>query len=405
MTTAQLKILWHSNAPWSIASPTGYGQQTALFTPMLSDYLSGELNISSFYGLDGAPLRWNNIPVLPGMPSEFGNMSLVPHARELWGEARGGMVVTLMDVWVLQSEVIRQLNTACWVPVDHEPVPPAVRDFFRSSDAVPIAMSRFGQEQLAEFNPLYVPHGVDTKVYSPKDREQVRERYGFKPDDFLVGIVAANKGRPSRKSFSESLQALGPFMQEHENVHLYLHTALDPSFSSGENLPVLMDELRIPSERVRIVDQYRNAFNPFPADAMAMIYSAMDVLLNPSWGEGFGITPLEAQACGVPAIVADNTAQREVVGAGWHVRNRPVWTAQNSWQGAPDVGDIREALEECYSMGDAQRASLKAAARQHALQYDAERVFERFMIPALEAAWSRIEARRPLTIAPKAVAA
>lgn len=398
-----MKVIWHSNAPWS---PTGYGQQTALFTPMLNEYLDGDLTISSFYGLDGAPLRWGGIPVLPGMPSEFGNMSLVPHARETFGgDPRDGLVITLMDVWVLQADVIRQLNTTCWVPVDHDPAPPAVRDFFRNSDAIPIAMSRFGQEQLAEFNPLYIPHGVDTEVYAPKDRAEVRERYGFAEDDFLVGIVAANKGRPSRKSFSESLQALAPFMKEHENVYLYLHTALEPTFAAGENLPGLMEALGIPQDRVRVVDQYRNAFNPFPADAMAMIYGAMDVLLNPSWGEGFGITPLEAQACGVPVIVGDNTAQREVAGAGWHVKDRPFWTGQNSWQGAPDVDDIREALEDCYSMGTPQRAALKAAARQHALRYDSKRVFQEYMVPALGFVEERLAARRPVTIAPKAVAA
>ena len=28
------KLLWHSNAPWS---PTGYGQQTSLFAPLLAE--------------------------------------------------------------------------------------------------------------------------------------------------------------------------------------------------------------------------------------------------------------------------------------------------------------------------------------------------------------------------------
>jgi glycosyltransferase involved in cell wall biosynthesis len=49
---------------------------------------------------------------------------------------------------------------------------------------------------------------------------------------------------------------------------------------------------------------------------MAKIYSAMDVLLNPAMGEGFGITVLEAQACGTPAIVTDFSAMTEVCGGG-----------------------------------------------------------------------------------------
>lgn len=38
------KLLWHSNAPWS---PTGYGQQTGLFLPLLQEHY--DLAVSSFY--------------------------------------------------------------------------------------------------------------------------------------------------------------------------------------------------------------------------------------------------------------------------------------------------------------------------------------------------------------------
>jgi glycosyltransferase involved in cell wall biosynthesis len=88
----------------------------------------------------------------------------------------------------------------------------------------------------------------------------------------------------------------------------------------------------------------------------------MDVLLNPAMGEGFGITVLEAQACGVPAIVTDFTAMREVCGAGWHVKHQPYWTGLGSWQAIPDVDDIVSALEECYDRSS-RRASQDGAGR------------------------------------------
>lgn len=37
-------MLIHSNSPWA---PTGYGQQTALFAPMLAEHY--RLGISAFY--------------------------------------------------------------------------------------------------------------------------------------------------------------------------------------------------------------------------------------------------------------------------------------------------------------------------------------------------------------------
>ena len=45
---------------------------------------------------------------------------------------------------------------------------------------------------------------------------------------------------------------------------------------------------------------------------LAAIYTAADVLVNPSVEETFGMTPVEAQACGTPSIVYEDTACEEV---------------------------------------------------------------------------------------------
>jgi hypothetical protein len=98
-------LLWHSNAPWS---PTGYGQQTGLFLPIKEHY---EVAVSSFYGLEGAPITWEGIPVFPGVGGQFGDEHLVQHAKRFFGgDPRGGLVVTLMDVWVLDARWMSQLN-------------------------------------------------------------------------------------------------------------------------------------------------------------------------------------------------------------------------------------------------------------------------------------------------------
>ena len=48
-------------------------------------------------------------------------------------------------------------------------------------------------------------------------------------------------------------------------------------------------------------------------EALAELYSAADVLLNPSREETFGMVAAEAMACGTPVIVADTTACPELV--------------------------------------------------------------------------------------------
>ncbi len=43
------------------------------------------------------------------------------------------------------------------------------------------------------------------------------------------------------------------------------------------------------------------------------IYNAAKVLAHPAWYEGFGLPPLEAMACGTPAVVSDRASLPEVV--------------------------------------------------------------------------------------------
>lgn len=383
------KILWHSNAPWV---PTGYGQETALFAPRVAQHY--DLRISSFYGLEGAPLTWNGIKVLPGNQGTYGNEAIPYHVRNYFGgNARAGLVFTLLDVWVLDTKMCSQLNVASWCPVDHQPLQPNVRQYFAESGAIPIAMARFGQEQLADFDPLYVPHAVDPKVYRPVDRMQARQAAGFDEDDFVVGMVAANKGNPSRKHFVAALQAFAEFARDRENAKLYLHTDVEGGWSMGVDLLALIDALEIPEHKVRRPDPYAIHFHPFAAELMAAVYSGMDVLLSPSAGEGFGIPVMEAHACGVPAIVTDFSAQSEVCGAGWKVGYAKVWTGAKSWQAVPFVREIVEALEDCYTLPDKDRKALSEQARSHALQYDVDRVHREFMLPALEEVHRRLGER------------
>lgn len=51
-----------------------------------------------------------------------------------------------------------------------------------------------------------------------------------------------------------------------------------------------------------------------PDDDLAAIYTAAHALVLPSSDEGFGLTPIEALACGTPVVACDVPAVREVVG-------------------------------------------------------------------------------------------
>jgi glycosyltransferase involved in cell wall biosynthesis len=389
------KLLWHSNAP---TTKTGYGAQTALFLERLKDHY--ELAASAFYGVEGAVIPWKSIPMLPGIGNTYGNECILEHANMFFGgEPRGGLTVTLMDVWVLDPAIWSQLDLACWVPVDHEPAPDPVVGFFKQSGAIPIAMSRFGQKMLQDrdLDPLYVPHGIDTKAYRPHDQAEARESLGMDPDTYVVGMVAANKGNPSRKCFAEALEAFKIFHSRHEEARLYLHTEATGRFG-GVDLPALIHRLGIDPSTVIFTDQYRAVHFPHTDERMGEVFSTFDVLLSPSAGEGFGIPVIEAQACGVPVIVSDFSAQPELVGAGWLVEGTRTYTGIGSWQVKPSVVDIFESLESCYKRDEKQIANAAKQARAKALEYDVDTVFADYMLPALAEVQKRLDARKPQTL-------
>jgi glycosyltransferase involved in cell wall biosynthesis len=378
-----VKILLHTNAPWSAS---GYGQQAAMFAPRLGR--AHEVGISAFQGLQGSPFDFGPLRVYPGVGGGWGNELVRPHAQRHFG-GQPGLVITLVDVFVLEPAAFAGLNTACWVPIDHDPAPPKITGFFKATGAVPIAMSRFGAERLEELDPLYVPHGVATDVYAPQDRAAARAAGGLPRDAFLAGIVAVNKGAPSRKSLAEMIEAFAIFSARHDDAFLYLHTELNGAMQ-GTHLPSLMEDLGIDERRVIVVDQYRYLYEPFAPEDMAGMYATLDVLMNASMGEGFGLTVLEAQSCGIPAIVTDFTAMREVCGAGWKVGYERYWTDQSSWQARPHLEEMVESLEAAYAQPAADRAAMSKRAREHALAYDADRVLDEHWTPALNALSRRL---------------
>src|SRR5262249_26189176 len=161
---------------------------------------------------------------------------------------------------------------------------------------------------------LYVPHGVDTAAFSPRPQGEARRRLGLPESAFVAGAVVMNKGYPSRKSLPQIVKAFAAFRARHDDALLYLHTDPGGAFQDGVDLPPLLHAFDLDDDDVRFPDPYRYQFDPYSDEHLADVYSALDVLLNPSMGEGFGLPVLEAHACGVPAIVTDFTAMSEVCG-------------------------------------------------------------------------------------------
>jgi glycosyltransferase involved in cell wall biosynthesis len=384
-----MRILWVSNAPWAA---TGYANQTRLFAPRIQAQLGHEVGILAFWGLEGAALHIGDgaggeIPIFP-RGFHLTGQDVVGIVSERW---KADVTISLMDAWVCHPEMYGpRVRWAPWFPIDHEPVQRVVVEPVRKAFR-PITMSRFGaaQAEQAGIEAAYVPHGVETSVFCPGDKAAARERAGLPQDRWIVGMVAANKGQPSRKALPQHLEAFAAFHRAHPDSLLYLHTlAARHGEHQGVNIPELCEMLGI-AEAVRLPDHHRYMLG-YPDEAMVDLYRSFDVFMNVSAGEGFGIPILEAQACGVPVIVGDWTAMAELCFAGWAVDRADAlrtWTGLGSYQWTPRPEAITECLEHAYGM---ELGELGEQARAQALAYDADTVAADYWRPVLDDIEERI---------------
>ncbi len=388
---ARLNVDWFSNSP--LAS-TGYGNQTKLFVPLIKQ-LGYDISIHAFFGHDAgnAPFTWNGINVTGRGFHPFGLDVMAGHAKAI----KADIVLTLIDAWIFDPQVIKDLRWVPWFPIDHDPIPPLVLERVRYAFDR-IVYSKFGLAQM-EANDVpahYVPHGVDTQHFRPMDdkRAEFRKMIGLPEDRFVVGMVAANKGYPSRKAFEENIAAFKVLHDQHPDAFLYLHTWTGEGGNDCVNLPDYCRDIGLAlGKDVVFCDQFVNMVTGFPDNYMNAMYNSLDVLLSVSRGEGFGIPIVEAQAAGCPVIVGDWTSMGELCFGGWKVDQADAVKTYHSHMRSnwfiPGVGAIADKLEAAYQ--HASEPIYRAKAREGALAYDVRKIAEQYWKPALERITNKVQ--------------
>lgn len=377
-----------SNSP---GQPTGYGQQAEYLIERLKRD-GADVAASSNYGLEGSlstyKTKFGEIPHYPrGLDTYSNDVGPMHHAHwKAQHPDQNDLLITLYDVWILQGQAWDKLNIASWVPLDHATMPPKVEAWLRKENVTPIAMAPNGVRQMNErgIECEYVPHAIDTKIFKPTNTiyGQDTKEYMKVNGRFLVGMNAANKasGLVHRKAFSENLLAFAIFHKRHPDSMLYIHT--DPlGMAGGWNLIKILEAYGIPKDSV-IFPPFIDYRYGMPQEALAAFYSAMDVLLAPSYGEGFGLATIEAQACGTRVIGSNWGATPDLVAEdGWLVDGQPTWDAgQDSIWTVPLVPSIVAALEEAYN---ADRGTSKVAL-EFAKKFDVEMVWKNNWVPVLK---------------------
>lgn len=164
-----------------------------------------------------------------------------------------------------------------------------------------LAVTSFGAREIEHNDPEWIqgsipviPFGVDTNTFYPQDKLDCRSKVlsGEIPiDSFIIGYVGTNQ---LRKNIHGIIEAFSEMARHKDNVYLYL--CLGPENDSGCNISRLVEfygiQTKVIINRSLLSDEL-----------LSKVYNAFDVYLSLSFGEGFGLTVIEAMACGVPCVV------------------------------------------------------------------------------------------------------
>lgn len=150
-----------------------------------------------------------------------------------------------------------------------------------------------------------IPLGVDTAVFCPRDKADCRVQLALPPDAFIILWT----GRLSLQSKADLAPFLPVFSQLRINNPDRRLLLVVAGHGDAEEIAAL--------ERIAATlgDAAHVVFRAMESETRPILYAAADVFVSPvdNLQESFGISPIEAMACGVPQVVSDWDGYRDTV--------------------------------------------------------------------------------------------
>ncbi|GAB4070239.1 glycosyltransferase family 4 protein [Ancylobacter sonchi] len=192
-----------------------------------------------------------------------------------------------------------------------------------------------------------IHHGIDADVFHPApSRAAARAALGL-PDLNLVGCFGRIRAQKGTDVFVEALLRVLAAHPGWGGVVLGRAVGTDAGFLDGLKAKVAAAGL---DGRILFAGEVDTSATPD-------WYRALDLYIAPQRWEGFGVTPIEAMASGVPVIATRVGAFEELVSEGITGALVP----------PGDVEAMTAALRAHLELGDDARAAMAARARAHAV--------------------------------------
>lgn len=145
-------------------------------------------------------------------------------------------------------------------------------------------------------------HGIDTDRFSPPDdKAEAKRVLGLDPSQNYAGCFGRVRRQKGTDVFVDAMIRLLPDHPNWSAIVAGRATAKHVDFENG-----LKEKVRVAGleKRILFVGEHTN-INEW--------YRALDLFIAPQRWEGFGLTPLEAMATGVPVVATDVGAFSELV--------------------------------------------------------------------------------------------
>ncbi|QBY01590.1 glycosyltransferase family 1 protein [Rhodophyticola sp. CCM32] len=148
-----------------------------------------------------------------------------------------------------------------------------------------------------------IRHGIDTDSFTlPADRAAAKTALGLPPGP-LIGCFGRIRAQKGTDVFVDAMCNL--LRDQPEAVAIVMGRATGKHQEFERRLKAQVQAAGL-SDRLLFLPEV-------PVHDMARWYQALDLFIAPQRWEGFGLTPLEAMACGVPVIATKVGAFEELV--------------------------------------------------------------------------------------------
>ncbi|OJH45028.1 glycosyltransferase family 4 protein [Paracoccus sp. SM22M-07] len=281
----------------------------------------------------------------PGLPDDVPHIPLtraatLPRDRwRVWHARRN----TEMALGLILRRVLRRKYRLLFTSAAQRSHTGFTRWLIRQQDAL-VATSPQAASYL-ERPATVILHGVDTQVFHPApDRAALRAELGLDSDAVLIGCFGRVR---AQKGVDLLVQAGLELLPKHPRAQIiFTGRITQDNRAFADDLLARIKAAGL-SDRIRFLGE-------LPWDQVVRHYQALDLFAAPARWEGFGLTPLEAMACGVPAVAARVGAYETLIRDG----------ETGSLVSKEDAPALTAALDRWLG-DDAARATAGRAARDH----------------------------------------